>query len=83
MADVSPHKMVSMVVLVFLIGVLGAAFTPTLQTQVDAWSASLTAANQTGAATIVSLIPTIFWILLAVGVILMSVGAFLGKGKGL
>ena len=73
-----------MIVLLFLIALLGAAFTPTLQTQVTSWSENLTTSGQTGAATVVNLIPLVFWILLAVGLILAAVHEFLpGEGGGL
>jgi predicted PurR-regulated permease PerM len=76
--------MVALIIFIFLIAVLGAAFTPVLQGQVNNWSANLTANNQSSAATIVNLIPTIFWILLAVAVILFAVAALLpGKTAGL
>lgn len=80
---VSPQKMIGAVVFVFLIAVLGAAFTPTLQSQVDSWQENLTDAGQTGAATVVGIIPLMFWILLGVGVILALVAAFLPGKLGL
>ncbi len=80
--EVSPHSMVLLIVFVFLLAVLGAAFTPVLQGQVNNWSANLTAANQTSAATIVSLIPLIFWILIAVAIILLVVRKLIGTGAG-
>jgi len=68
---------------VFIVAILGAAFTAPLQGQVNNWSANLTANNQSSAATIVNLIPLLFWILLAVGVILIVVAIFLPGKMGL
>lgn len=75
--------MVGAVVLVFLIAILGAAFTPVLQDQVDSWSENLTTQGQTAAAAVVSLLPLIFWILLAVGLILLIVAIFLPGKVGM
>jgi len=76
--------MVGGVVLVFLIAVLGAAFTPTLQDQVNSWKQNLTNEGNGAAASVVSLIPLLFWILLSVGIILTIVAMFLpGKIGGL
>ena len=81
---VNPASMVGVIMFVFLLAVLGAAFTPLLQGQVNGWSANLTAANQTGAAAVVRLVPLIFWILIAVGIILTVVAELLpGKVAGL
>jgi len=74
--------MVTMIIFVFLIAVLGAAFTPVLQGQVNNWSANLTASNQSSAASVVSLIPLIFWILIAVAIILVVVNTLLPDVKG-
>jgi TRAP-type mannitol/chloroaromatic compound transport system permease large subunit len=83
-AGVTPHKMIEAIVFVFVIAILGAAFTPALQTQVDSWAENLTTAGQTAAASVVTLIPLLFWILLAVGMILVIVATFLpGKLGGL
>jgi len=71
------NKMVGAIILVFLVAILGAAFTPVLQTQVDSWSENLTTEGQTAAAAVVGLIPLLFWILLAVGLILTIVAIFL------
>ncbi len=79
---VTPHRMVGLIIFIFLIAVLGAAFTPVLQGQVKNWSDNLTANNQSSAASIVNLIPTIFWILLAVAIILFAVAALLPSEKG-
>lgn len=76
--------MVGSLIAVFLLAVLGAALSPEVQTQVDAWSENLTTAGQTAAAAIVDLIPLLYWILLAVGIILGLVATFLpGKLGGL
>jgi hypothetical protein len=80
---VSPQRMIGALVFVFIIAVLGAAFTSTLQDQVDSWSENLTTAGQDGAATVVELIPLLFWILLGVGIILALVAAFLPGKLGL
>lgn len=82
-SGVSPSKMIGAVIFVFIIAVLGAAFTPTLQTQVDSWEENLTTSGQTGAATVVALVPLLFWILLAVGIILAVVATFLPGKLGL
>jgi len=74
--------MVTMIIFVFLIAVLGAAFTPVLQGQVNNWSANLTASNQSSAASVVSLIPLIFWILIAVAIILVVVNTLIPDVKG-
>ncbi len=76
-----PGEMVAAIMFVFIIALLGAAFTGPLQGQVNNWSANLTANNLSSAATVVSLIPLLFWILLAVGIILVVVSAML-PGKG-
>src|SRR6266567_145702 len=76
-----PGEMVAAIMFVFIIAILGAAFTGPLQGQVNNWSANLTANNLSSAATVVSLIPLLFWILLAVGIILIVVAAML-PGKG-
>src|SRR2546430_1355831 len=84
MAGVTPEFMVSAIMFVFIIAILGAAFTGPLQGQVNNWTANLTANNQSATATVVGLIPLPFWILLAVGVILVVVSTFLpGKKSGL
>jgi hypothetical protein len=80
---VSPEKMIGAVIFVFIIAVLGAAFTSTLQDQVDSWSENLTDSGQGGAATVVNLIPLLFWILLGVGIILALVASFLPGKLGL
>ncbi len=77
----SAGYMVAAIMFVFIIAILGAAFTGPLQGQVNNWSANLTANNLSSAATVVSLIPLLFWILLAVGIILIVVAAML-PGKG-
>lgn len=82
--DVDARTMITAVIAVFLLALLGAAFTPTLQTQVDSWEENLTTAGQTGAASVVNLIPLIFWLLLAIGIVLMTVATFLpGRVGGL
>jgi len=69
---------------VFVLAMLGAALTDPLQDQVDSWEENLTTAGQTAAATVVALIPLLFWVLLAVGIILSLVATFLpGKLGGL
>lgn len=76
--------MVGAVILVFLIAILGAAFTPVLQDQVNSWESNLTTAGQTAAAAVVSLLPLLFWILLAIGIVLTIVAIFLpGKIGGM
>ena len=82
-AGVTPSKMVVLIIFVFLLAVLGAAFTPVLQGQVNNWSANLTAQNQSSAAAIVSLIPLIFWILIAVAIILLVVHELIPEAGGL
>lgn len=74
--------MIVLIIFVFLLAVLGAAFTPVLQSQVNNWSANLTSANQTSAAAIVSLLPLIFWILLAVAIILVVVKELIPESQG-
>lgn len=71
--EFDPAHMVYMIVLIFIIAALGAAFAPTLQTQVTKWSANLTG-NSLPAATVVGLIPLVFWILIAAALILSFVG---------
>ncbi len=94
MAGVTPSKMIGAVVFVFVIALLGAAFTPVLQTQVNNWGDNLTAEGQDGAATVVGLIPLLFrsarrneqvgdWILLAIGMILTVVDSLLPGKFGL
>jgi len=69
---------------VFVLAMLGAALTDPLQDQVDSWESNLTTAGQTAAATVVALIPLLFWVLLSVGIILALVSTFLpGKIGGL
>ena len=80
---VSPHGFVTIIMVFFVIALLGAALTSVFDTQITNWSANLTADGQTSAATVVNLIPTIFWILVGVGLILMAVGVFMGRGRGL
>lgn len=77
-AEVDPGHMVYLIVVIFIIAALGAAFAPTLQTQVTKWSANLTGASAP-AATVVSLIPMLFWILLAAGLILSFVALIRSK----
>jgi len=74
--------MVALIIFVFVLAVLGAAFTPVLQTQVTSWSANLTATNQSSAAAIVSLLPLIFWILIAVAIILVVIKELLPSSVG-
>ena len=62
---------------VFVLAMLGAALTDPLQDQVDSWEENLTTAGQTAAATVVALIPLLFWVLLSVGIILALVSTFL------
>ncbi len=83
MADVSARGMVGAIMLIFVICILGAAFTSPLQAQVTSWTSNLTAAGQSTAAAVVALIPLLFWVLLAVGVILVVVEMFLGGTTGL
>jgi len=76
--------MVASLIGIFLLAVLGAALSGPLQDQVDSWSANLTADGQTAAAAIVDLIPLLYWILLAVGIILATVATFMpGRLGGL
>jgi hypothetical protein len=78
------NRIVGGVLLVVMVAVLGAAFTPMIQDQVTSWSDNLTAEGQTAAAAVVGIIPLLFWILLAIGVILAIVALFLpGKLGGL
>jgi hypothetical protein len=78
------NKIVGAVILVVLVAVLGAAFTPLIQDQTDSWSANLTTAGQTGAAAVVDILPLLFWILLAIGVLLVIIAVFLpGKMGGM
>ena len=73
-----------LVIYIFILAILGAAFTPELQTQVDSWEENLTTAGQTAAATVVSLIPLLFWVLLAVAIILGVVATLIpGRLGGL
>lgn len=81
MADVSARGMVGAIVVIFVIAILGAAFTKPLQDQVDSWKQNLTTEGQATAAAVVGLIPLLFWVLLAVGVILLVVEMFLGSGR--
>jgi hypothetical protein len=57
--------MIGAIILIFVIAILGAAFTTPLQNQVTSWSDNLTTNGQTTAAAVVSLIPLLFWVLLA------------------
>lgn len=76
--------MVAAIIFIFVIAILGAAFSGPLQDQVDSWEENLTDNGQTTAASVVSLIPLLFWILLAVGIILLIVATFLpGRLGGL
>ena len=76
--------MVGLVIYIFILAILGAAFTPELQVQVDSWEENLTTAGQTAAATVVSLIPLLFWVLLAVAIILGVVATLIpGRLGGL
>ncbi len=79
MAEVNPHAMVYSLFIIFILGALGAALAGPFSTQITAWAAALTAANNTAAAAVVALIPLIYWILLSVGVILYTLGIFLGR----
>jgi len=76
--------MVGGIIFVFVLSILGAVFASELQTQVDSWESNLTAEGQTAAAAVVALIPLLFWVLLAVGIILSIVQMFLpGRLGGL
>ena len=76
--------MVGGIIFVFVLSILGAVFASELQTQVDSWESNLTAEGQTAAASVVALIPLLFWVLLAVGIILSIVQMFLpGRLGGL
>jgi len=81
MAEISPRAVVTSIMTIFILAVLGAALAGPLQTQITDWKANLTAGGNTAAATVVGLIPLIYWILLGIGVILYAVGLFLGRGK--
>lgn len=81
MAEVSPRAVVTSIMVIFILAVLGAALSGPLQTQITYWSANLTKGGNTAAATVVGLIPLIYWILLGIGVILYAVGLFLGHGR--
>jgi type III secretory pathway component EscU len=83
MPNVSARGMIGAIILIFVIAILGAAFTTPLQNQVTSWSDNLTTNGQTTAAAVVSLIPLLFWVLLAVGIILVVVEMFLGSEHGL
>lgn len=78
MAEVTPKGMIGAIVLIFLISILGSAFTVPLQDQVTSWKSNLTAEGQTTAASVVGLIPMLFWVLLAVGIIIVIVEMFVG-----
>lgn len=80
-AAVTPHGMITMIVVIFVLAILGAVFTTPLQDQITSWSANLTTNGQTAAAAVVNLIPLLFWVLLAVGMILTVVGTFIGGGE--
>ena len=83
-AVISSNRMIVGLIGVFVLAMLGAALTDPLQDQVDSWEENLTTAGQTAAATVVALIPLLFWVLLAVGIILSLVATFLpGKLGGL
>lgn len=81
--ELSPGGMVAAIMFVFVISILGAAFTGPLQGQVNNWTSNLTANNQSSAATVVGLVPLLFWILIAVAIILTIVAAFLPKAGSL
>lgn len=78
---ISTAKMLSFVIGVFVLIIVAAAFTPVLQTQVIAWRAALNSSGNTAASTVVSLVPLLIWLLLAVGIILAAVAVFM-PGKG-
>lgn len=64
-------EMIGVIVTIFLLVVLAYAFTYPLTNQVNTWKTNLTAQGQSAAATVVGLIPTILWILVAIAVILL------------
>lgn len=78
--DVTAEGMISVIVAIFLLSVIAYAFTYPLQNQVNTWKTNLTAQGQSAAATVVGLIPTLLWILVAVGIILLVVHTFAGRG---
>jgi len=81
---IGANRMIVGLIGVFVLAMLGAALTDPLQDQVDSWEENLTTAGQTAAATVVALIPLLFWVLLSVGIILALVSTFLpGKIGGL
>src|SRR3972149_2665019 len=80
---IGANRMIVGLIGVFVLAMLGAALTDPLQDQVDSWESNLTTAGQTAAATVVALIPLLFWVLLSVGIILALVSTFLpGKPGG-
>ena len=81
MAEISPRAVVTSIMVIFILAVLGAALSGPLNTQITNWKANLTSEGNTGAATVVGLIPLLYWILLGVGVILYAVGLFLGHSR--
>ena len=81
---IGANRMIVGLIGVFVLAMLGGALTDPLQDQVDSWEENLTTAGQTAAATVVALIPLLFWVLLSVGIILALVSTFLpGKIGGL
>lgn len=70
MTDIA-NEMIVVVVTIFLLVVLAYAFTYPLTSQVNTWKTNLTAQGQAAAATVVGLIPTILWILVAIAIILL------------
>lgn len=64
-------EMIGVIVTIFVLVVLAYAFTYPLTNQVNTWKTNLTAQGQAAAATVVGLIPTILWILVAIAVILL------------
>jgi hypothetical protein len=78
MAEVNPHAMVQSLFVIFILAALGAALVGPFSGEINSWAANLTEQNQTAAAAVILLIPLIYWILLGVGVILYTLGVFLG-----
>lgn len=83
MADVNPRTMVYSLFIIFVLAMLGAALVGPFNTEITSWQAALNSSGQTAAATVVGLIPLIYWILLGIGIVLYTLGVFLGRERGL
>jgi hypothetical protein len=80
-AVMDPAELVYIIVIVFLIAVFGAAFANVLNTQVTRWAANLTG-NNAAAGTVVSLVPLVFWIIVAAALILSFVALIRHERQG-